>query len=94
MFDSPHIRFSLAVRHLCGLSDTASALHITRAFMNVRTEMRCLLDSANDDVIHYQPADSLIEQLYKVELVAYLQGDNSALLQLQAKVQEAARLLP
>lgn len=95
MFDAPNPRFNLAVRHLCGLPDTASALDITRAFMDVRAEMHRLLDSVEDEaVIPYQPAGMLIEQLCKTELVAYLQGDTSVLVLLRDKVQEAARLLP
>ncbi|WP_460973517.1 hypothetical protein [Spirosoma migulaei] len=95
MFDTSNLRFNLAVRHFCALPDTASALAITRAFMDVRVEMHALLDSVEDEaVIPHQPAGRLIEQLYKTELVAYLQGDISALFRLRGKVREAARLLP
>ncbi|MVM29016.1 hypothetical protein GO755_03145 [Spirosoma sp. HMF4905] len=97
MFDTPHLNFHFAVRQLCGLPDAADAIDITTAFVNVRREMHYLLDSVEeDDVIPYQPAGRLIEQICQTELVAYLRGDRSALSlsRLRDKVQEAERLLP
>ena len=93
MTDAPHINFRLAVRHLYIMPSMARALDITRAFLEVRDQMHGLLDSV-DDVVSYQPAGRLIEERCKIELVAYLQGDHSALLRLQEQVKEAVRLLP
>jgi hypothetical protein len=85
-----------ALQSLYTLSATASALAITRAFMDVRREMHALLDSVDDDedITPYQPAGRIIEQLYHTELVAYLQGDDSARLRLLNKVKQAEKLLP
>jgi hypothetical protein len=95
MPDDPHEIFRAAVRQLCRLPDTASVLDITRAFVEIRREMHCLLDSVeDDDVVPYIPAGRLVEEICRTELVAYLEGDDSALWRLRNKVKQAAKLLP
>jgi len=91
----PYVSFRDTVDYFCRLPSNSSALKLTRAFQEVRSEMHWLLDSVEDDaVIPLQPAGRLIEYVCQSELAAYLLGDESALARLQRTVRQAEQLLP
>ncbi|SOD78670.1 hypothetical protein [Spirosoma fluviale] len=95
MVDDPYVQFRYAVDYFCQLPNNSSALSLTRAFQEVRSEMHNLLDSVDDDaVIPLQPAGRLIEYVCQSELASYLLGDESALPRLRRKVRQAEQLLP
>lgn len=95
MVDDPYLPFRYAVDYFCQLPGNSSTLSLTRAFQEVRSEMHCLLDSAEDEaVIPLQPAGRLIEYDCQSELASYLLGDESALARLRRQVRQAEQLLP
>lgn len=93
---NPYYSIHDALKDFYALPATASAVAITRALVDIRREMHALLDSVDDDedITPYQPAGRLIEQIYHTELVAFLQGDDSARLRIRNLMKQAEKLLP
>ena len=95
MNDDPYGSFRYAVNCFCQLPGNSSALRLTRAFQEVRSQMHGLLDSVDDDaVVPLQPAGRLIEYDCQSELASYLLGDESALARLRRTMRQAEHLLP